>query len=737
MGFDFDLARNLLKSKTVSSDSINWRDSLDKANREAFWIAGITSKELLIFLHESIVEAIDKGESYEVWRKRVLPELEGKLSPSRLRTIFTTNVFTAQSAARYIQLKYLADEDTYWQYVTVDDDRVRPAHQLLHNRVFHCEDVFWETHYPPNGFNCRCVVVSLDADEVKKLGLNIETGDDHIKWDTDSAGNKRAVYVAPDGTECPTDIGWSYNPGRVDKLDDINRELEQELEDAIRKSDAAVKTLPPAPEVPALGPVSEPEPPVIRTAEPVKPAVSPDQEKPVKLIKTEDTDKDKAKKKAAAASDKDKPAVKRAKSKDDEDRKARRKAKTAVRKTVSLHKDEPPAAAPVKPAAVTPVTVPVKPTPAPTVPAPIKPAAATPEPVPVKPAPAPTVPAPIKPATATPEPVPVKYAPVPTVPAPIKPVTATPEPVPVKYAPVPTVPTPITPAPEPPKPVPVPPSPAEEPEDVADKRKKRLKPLLLAPILLDKDKPAEVVPVEADEDELPNTVQVNSLDKGKTSLTEEDKQPIDIEKCINERGILDIEAFKTAIRNKRIEHAAITDKEGHLLIYYKGDSKEVNFDLQVAKFLQEKGYYGNLIKKLRIEDKIAWVAKFREKAPDFILTDYGLGLFRQYAKGGDLIHNHPDQSPQSFVDIYNVLKLECNTVSAVNSLNDYILDFSDVNNREIVCNEIINTIKQLQDDFENRKIEDQYERNIKILEYFINLCKKYNNIFRVEYREGI
>ena len=217
MGFDFDQALDLMKRKTIS-DPIDWRNSWDRANREAFWVAGITSKELLIFLHESICEAIDKGEGYEAWCKRVLPKLEGKLNPNRLRTIFTTNVFTAQSAARYIQLKHFADEDTYWQYVTVDDDRVRPAHQQLHNKVFHCEDVFWDTHYPPNGFNCRCVVVSLDADEVKKRGLKIETGEGRIKWITDPKGNKRAVYTAPDGTECPTDVGWGYNPGRLDKL---------------------------------------------------------------------------------------------------------------------------------------------------------------------------------------------------------------------------------------------------------------------------------------------------------------------------------------------------------------------------------------------------------------------------------------------------------------------------------------------------------------------------------------
>ncbi len=55
------------------------------------------------------------------------------------------------------------------QYVTVGDARVRPEHKELDGVVRPVDDSFWDMYYPPNGWNCRCDVISLTDGAVTPL----------------------------------------------------------------------------------------------------------------------------------------------------------------------------------------------------------------------------------------------------------------------------------------------------------------------------------------------------------------------------------------------------------------------------------------------------------------------------------------------------------------------------------------------------------------------------------------
>lgn len=45
---------------------------------------------------------------------------------------------------------------TYLEYVTMKDNRVRPAHVYLDGIIRKSDDKFWDTFFPPNGWMCRC-----------------------------------------------------------------------------------------------------------------------------------------------------------------------------------------------------------------------------------------------------------------------------------------------------------------------------------------------------------------------------------------------------------------------------------------------------------------------------------------------------------------------------------------------------------------------------------------------------
>ena len=67
---------------------------------------------------------------------------------------------SAEMAAKWDD--YAQDGDRYnLQYRTAGDGKVRPEHAALNGVTLPMSDPFWETYYPPNGWNCRCTVVQV------------------------------------------------------------------------------------------------------------------------------------------------------------------------------------------------------------------------------------------------------------------------------------------------------------------------------------------------------------------------------------------------------------------------------------------------------------------------------------------------------------------------------------------------------------------------------------------------
>lgn len=96
-----------------------------------------------------------------------------------LETVFRTNTAAAYNAGRYVAQ---TDPDVvastgFWQYLTVDDGRVRDQHRALHEKMWRIGDAQAQAVYPPNGFNCRCVMVTIDAEDVDQDLLDLDVGD--------------------------------------------------------------------------------------------------------------------------------------------------------------------------------------------------------------------------------------------------------------------------------------------------------------------------------------------------------------------------------------------------------------------------------------------------------------------------------------------------------------------------------------------------------------------------------
>ena len=183
-----------------------------EARVKAFAVSGAAKGQELSTVFEALGAAIDQGTTFADFRKECAAILERRgWGRWRSETIFRTNIQTAYSVGRYREMTETARTRPYWQYSAVNDSRTRPAHAALNGKIFPADHPFWDTWYPPNGFNCRCGVVSLSAGEVRRRGFTVETHDPTGELveppDPKTGGSLPARPLMPDS-------GWMTNPGK-------------------------------------------------------------------------------------------------------------------------------------------------------------------------------------------------------------------------------------------------------------------------------------------------------------------------------------------------------------------------------------------------------------------------------------------------------------------------------------------------------------------------------------------
>ncbi len=240
------------KGLKISGD---WHEIWQEAHAKAFTVANVAKSDILLELKAEMERAKALGISKREFVNRLKPRMKalgwwgetievdpaGKArriklgSPYRLKFIYRQNMQSGYMAARWKAQKENADARPYWQYVAVLDSRTRPGHRALNGKVFLQDDPFWDSFYPPNGWNCRCRVRTLSERRLKAKGLSVESSAGKIGTETrDIAVNKRTgevtrgkvktfSYTGPDFKRrvFRPDAGWSYNPGSATYGSDV------------------------------------------------------------------------------------------------------------------------------------------------------------------------------------------------------------------------------------------------------------------------------------------------------------------------------------------------------------------------------------------------------------------------------------------------------------------------------------------------------------------------------------
>lgn len=210
----------------------HYDDIIKSAHDRAFVVAGATKADLLADFHSAVDDAIAQGKSVK-WFKKEFASIVQKhgwegwtgsdtLSGRdwRARVIYNTNIRSSYNAGRYAQLTDpdLLKTRPMWQYHHNDTvAHPRPLHQSWDGAVLPYDDPWWDTHFTPNGWGCRCYITAERPSAYKG-----HPAPDDGTWEkTDRNG---VVHTIPKGV----DYGWDYKPGAS-----VIRELQPVIDDKV------------------------------------------------------------------------------------------------------------------------------------------------------------------------------------------------------------------------------------------------------------------------------------------------------------------------------------------------------------------------------------------------------------------------------------------------------------------------------------------------------------------------
>lgn len=231
--FIFTEAVAFLSGKAPLPDEIYAQlDGESKA--KAFTVSGYTEIEVLQEFLDCLIKAAEEGKTKEQFREEMNHFLEDHgyeaVNPWHSDTIFRTNIQTAFNAGHYQSMAQSAKMRPYWRYRTAGDGQVREAHAVMEGRVYRADDPIWDIWYPPNGFRCRCMVVSLSRKQVERMGLQVEK-DPPIEIDQ-AAGEIRPRFPDKGFSNNPAKSAWKPDmTGISPELKKIFRERKQQKAD--------------------------------------------------------------------------------------------------------------------------------------------------------------------------------------------------------------------------------------------------------------------------------------------------------------------------------------------------------------------------------------------------------------------------------------------------------------------------------------------------------------------------
>jgi SPP1 gp7 family putative phage head morphogenesis protein len=143
--------KNWIKFDTANAITVQ------ELKQNLYRFSGVKTYQQLSEMNSLLVDEKGKIRSYSDFKRKV-DTVHKKYNRNHLQAEYQTAKRSAQASRQWKGFEKNQDLFPNLKYMTIADDKVRLDHEKLHGVIKAVNDPFWDTHYPPNGWRCRCYV---------------------------------------------------------------------------------------------------------------------------------------------------------------------------------------------------------------------------------------------------------------------------------------------------------------------------------------------------------------------------------------------------------------------------------------------------------------------------------------------------------------------------------------------------------------------------------------------------
>jgi len=181
-------ALRYLKNKKLSP-AFSYKDIWNEEHATNFTVAKAMQLDVLKDIKDAVEAAIADGQTFEQFRssleptlvqkgwwgkKEMIDPLTGRKvnaqlgSDRRLKTIYDTNLRSAYQEGRWERTQE-STAHPYLMYRVGPSKEHRKEHLAWDGLVLPKDDPWWNSHYPPNGWGCKCWTMAVSEDRKQRL----------------------------------------------------------------------------------------------------------------------------------------------------------------------------------------------------------------------------------------------------------------------------------------------------------------------------------------------------------------------------------------------------------------------------------------------------------------------------------------------------------------------------------------------------------------------------------------